>query len=152
MSSKIVNPQASAGTFVSHSLIVCLTLAHSLLTDVIPEFCRKSIYVFLKRNGFSRRRITSKRSINSPGAEELDAIKRHFVARVAATCAHGNVPTDLVVNFDQTGVVLFNSSAYTYEKRNTKRVLGAAASINRIGIGAISGTHEARQLAKRSHR
>ena len=46
----------------------------------------------MKRHDFTRRRTTSKRAINSATGAELEAIKRNFLARVAATCAHANVP------------------------------------------------------------
>ena len=71
---------------------------------------------------------------------EIANITRVFLARVAATCSLLDIPPDLVVNFDQTGVVLFNPSVYTWEVRGTKRVLRASASTEKAAITAVLAT------------
>ena len=106
-----------------------------------PRYDRATIYRFLHRNGWSRRRTTSKMPINQVGHDEaISQIRVDFITRVAGVVGRFRIPAPLIVNFDQTGLVFFNASSYTWTKKGEKRVLAASANTEKAAVTAVLGT------------
>lgn len=74
----------------------------------------------LNRMEFVKRRATTSKSKYS--ITNFSEVKRSFLADVAATVQMEDIPAELIMNWDQTGIKLVPSSSWTMEKRGSKRV------------------------------
>ena len=73
----------------------------------------------LRRMNFTKRRGNSKAKVLP---HDLEVIKKHFLIDIKSVIAMEDIPTDLVINWDQTAMKIVPSSSWTMEKRGTKRV------------------------------
>ena len=73
----------------------------------------------LRKLGFSKRRVTTKASLTHVDFEER---KAQFVFDAQAIIELEEIPDDLVVNWDQTGILYVPVSDWTMEKTGAKRV------------------------------
>ena len=77
-------------------------------------------YGFFKRIGFLQRKPTTAKSKFS--VEDFAAKKREFLNDVVTTVDMEEIPAELILNWDQTGIRLVPSSSWTMEQRSVNRV------------------------------
>ena len=73
----------------------------------------------LRRMGFSKRRANSKSKLTPSNFTE---IKELYLTDIYSVVKFEEIPDELVLNWDQTAMKVVPSSAWTMEKRGTKRV------------------------------
>ena len=74
----------------------------------------------LKRMKFVQRKATT--SMSKLTMTNFEEQKRGFLSEVAATVEMEEIPGELVLNWDQTGIRLVPSSTWTMERRGSRRV------------------------------
>lgn len=128
---------------------VSRTTARALLTRYVREhdaaalqqlggtISNSGVYRFLRRNSFSSRRTTSKLPLSSLHADAALQVQSHFWCRIARLIGEYSIPQSLVANFDQAGLILFNTPRTTFEKRGSKRVFAASASSDKAQITVL---------------
>lgn len=117
-----------SGGSVSATIVVAAARGILLASDrsMLAEFGghvelkRHWAYSLLKRMGFVRRKATTAKSKQS--IAEFAELKRSFLADVVATVTMESIPDELILNWDQTGLNIVPSSAWTMEQRGAKRV------------------------------
>ena len=82
----------------------------------------------LRRMNFTKRRANSKSKVLPSNFSE---IKEQFLLDVKAIVVMEEIPKELLINWDQTAMKIVPTSAWTMEKRGTKRVEIAAADDKR---------------------
>lgn len=94
----------------------------------------------LRRMGFRKRRATSKSKV-TPG--DFEALKKQYLLDIYCVVKMEEVPDALILNWDQTAMKMVPTSAWTMEKRGTKRVEIAAADdkrqITAVFAGSLTG-------------
>ncbi len=73
----------------------------------------------LHRMGFVKRRGNTKAKVS---VEHFEALKSQFLIDIRATVEMMEIPPELVINWDQTGIKIVPVSSWTMEKRGAKRV------------------------------
>ncbi len=73
----------------------------------------------LERMGFVKRRASTKAKVS---AENFAAIKEQFLLDVKTVVEMEEIPHDLIINWDQTGIHYIPVSSWTMEKEGAKRV------------------------------
>lgn len=95
----------------------------------------------LNRMEFVQRRATTAKSKHS--ITNFSELKRSFLDDVADTVQMEDIPAELIMNWDQTGIKLVPSSSWTMERRGSKRVemtgVGDKRQITAIFCGTILG-------------
>ena len=91
----------------------------------------------LRKLGFSKRRVTTKASITSVDLEER---KAQFVFDAQAIIELEEIPDDLVVNWDQTGIHYVPVSDWMMENVGAKRVEIVGANDKRQITAVFAGT------------
>lgn len=98
-------------------------------------------YSLLRRMKFVMRKATTSKSKYSD--VNLSALKKSFLEDVVTTVQMEEIPPELIMNWDQTGIKLVPASSYTMEQRGSKRVeMGGAGDkrqITAIFCGTILG-------------
>ena len=82
----------------------------------------------LRRMGFTKRRANSKSKLL---LENFMAIKEQFLRDIKSVVTMEDIPSALILNWDQTAMKIVPSSAWTMEKKGTKRVEIVAADDKR---------------------
>ena len=91
----------------------------------------------LRKLGFSKRRVMTKASLTPVDFEER---KAQFVFDAQAIIELEEIPDDLVVNWDQTGIHYVPVSDWTMEKVGAKRVEIVGANDKRHRLRLFAGT------------
>lgn len=73
----------------------------------------------LNRMGFVKRRATTKSKIT---IENFDEVKAQFLLDIKAVVDFNEIPDDLIVDWDQTGIHYVPVGSWTMEKEGSKRV------------------------------
>ena len=73
-----------------------------------------------QRMGFVKRRGTTSKSKSL--VEQFDELKVQFLDDVVTTVAVEEIPPELILNWDQTGLNIVPSSSWTMDQRGAKRV------------------------------
>lgn len=98
-------------------------------------------YSLLRRMKFVKRKATTSKSKYSD--VNLLALKRSFLEDVVTTVQMEEIPPELIMNWDQTGIKLVPASSYTMEQRGSKRVEiggeGDKRQITAIFCGTLYG-------------
>ena len=92
---------------------------------------RQWTYHLLSRMKFVRRKATTAKSKYAP--EDFAALKRDFLNDVAAVVTMEDVPPELALKWDQTGIHLVPASTWTMDKEGSKRI-------------EVSGVNDKRQI------
>ena len=95
------------------------------------DLSRQWAYHLLNRMKFVRRKATTAKSKYCP--EYFAALKRDSLNDVAAVVTMEDVPPELVLNWDQTGIHLVPASTWTMNKEGFKRI-------------EVSGVNDKRQI------
>ena len=90
---------------------------------------------------FVKRKATTAKSKLS--VESFASVKRQFLADVASTVQMEEIPMELILNFDQTGIKIVPSSTWTMDRRGVKRVeitgLSDKRQITAVFCGSLIG-------------
>ena len=96
--------------------------------------------ILMQRMGFVKRRTTSK---SKSLIEQFDELKVQFLDDVVTTEAVEEIPPELILNWDQTGLNIVPSSSWTMDQRGAKRVeltgLNDKRQITALFCGTLSG-------------
>ena len=114
-----------ADGFVSSKVVVAgakgilLSCNQSLLSDYWGPVSLTQSWVSprLKRMNFVQRKGTTAKSKHL--AEQVDRLKADFLEEVKSIVTMEEVPAELVMNWDQTGINLVPSSSWTLERRGS---------------------------------
>ena len=125
-------------TMRDHGAVVNTSITIATATGVVRK-CDKSLEPLLTKHwaksllyrmGFVKRRGNTKAKVD---VEQFEAIKTQFLFDLKATVEMLEIPPELVINWDQTGIKIVPVSSWTMEKRGSKRV-------------EISGVDDKRQI------
>ena len=98
-------------------------------------------YGLLERMKFVKRKATTAKSKYT--VEKFAEVKESFLNDVNATVDFEEIPPELILNWDQTGIRILPSSAWTMDKQGVKRVEVAGANdkrlITAIYCGSLTG-------------
>ena len=105
-------------------------------------------YELLKRMKFVQRKATTAKSKHAP--VDFATLKKSFLADVVATVTMEEIPAEIILNWDQTGIKIVQSSAWTMEQKGANRVemdgVNDKRRITAIFCGALSGDFLSVQL------
>ena len=104
--------------------------------DVV--FSRQWAYSLLKRMKFVKRKATTAKSKHSTA--DFAQLKRQFLADVVTTVQMEEIPAELILNWDQTGVKIVPSSTWTMDAKGSKRVEMAGVSDKRLITAVFCGS------------
>jgi len=93
------------------------------------EYGKGWVYKWLKKNDYSFRKPTSDQKL----PKKLKELKRRFLARIALKVQKHNIPRDLILNMDETGVELTPTIDRTIQSKEIKNV-------------KVKGTDDKRQI------
>ena len=95
-------------------------------------------YSLYKRMGFVQRKATTAKGKYSP--EKFTAEKRKFLDEVVLTVEQEEIPPELIINWDQTGIHFVSSSSWTMEQKGVKRVEVVGQNDKRQITAVFAGT------------
>ena len=87
--------------------------------------------------GFVRRKATSKAKV---AVENLEDLKEEFLLDTKQVIAMDEIPADLIINFDQTGINYVPVSDWTMEEEGVKRVEVAGKEDKRQLTAVLAGS------------
>ena len=88
----------------------------------------------LKRMGYVKRKATSKAKVT---VDNFAEIKADFLLEIKHVIAMDEIPTQLVINFDQTGLNIVPVSDWTMEVEGAKRVEVAGKNTAVLGGSCV---------------
>ena len=92
----------------------------------------------LRRMKFVQRKATTAKSRHS--VENLSELKKSFLEEVCNTVVMEEIPKELIMNWDQTGIKLVPSSSWTMEQQGSNRVEMVGVSDKRQITAIFCGT------------
>lgn len=95
-------------------------------------------YALLRRMEFVQRKATTSKSKFTP--DDFARVKQQFLNDVKTVIVMENIPPELVINWDQTGIKIVPSSTWTMDKRGSKRVEVAGVGDKRMITVTFAGT------------
>ena len=99
-------------------------------------------YSLLSQMDFVKRKATTAAK-SKLSVESFASVKRQFLADVASTVQMEEIPMELILNFDQTGIKIVPSSTWTMDRRGVKRVeitgLSDKRQITAVFCGSLIG-------------
>ncbi len=84
------------------------------------DITRSWAYSLLQRMGFVKRKCTTSKSKHT--SADFEEMKKSFLADVVSMVKMENIPPELILNWDQTGLKIVPSSGWTMEKEGSQRV------------------------------
>ena len=78
-------------------------------------------YSLLKRMGFVKRKATTKSKLTLTESAFKES-KANYLQKIKKAVKDGKIPSDLIINWDQTGIKVVPSSEWTQEQRGAMRV------------------------------
>ena len=98
-------------------------------------------YHFLGRMKFVRRKATTSKSGHAP--EDFAAMKNGVLEDVTTVVTMEDIPPELVLNWDQTGIHLVPALSWTIDKQGSKRVevtgVNDKRQITTVFCGSLTG-------------
>ena len=91
----------------------------------------------LERMGFVKRRASTKAKVN---IDDFKAVKQQFMFDIQVVVEMEEIPHDLIINWDQTGIHYIPVGSWTMEKEGAKRVEIAAVDDKRQLTAVFAGT------------
>ena len=73
----------------------------------------------LQRMGFVKRRGTTKCKIS---VENFESLRDEYLDNISTTAVMEDIPPEMVLNWDQTGINIIPSRSWTMKKRGSRRV------------------------------
>ena len=102
------------------------------------EVSRQWAYHLLSRMKFVRRKGTTAKSKHTPA--DFAAVKKAFLDDIVDTVTMDDIPPELILNWDQTGIHLVPASMWTMDREGSKRVEIAGANDKRQITAVFCGT------------
>ena len=94
----------------------------------------------LNRMGYVKRKACSKAKVD---VEHFERLKKEFLTDIKNIVVMDEIPPDLIINFDQTGINYVPISSWTMEKEGAKRIEMVAKDdkrqITAVFAGSLSG-------------
>ena len=87
---------------------------------------------------FVKRKVTTAKSKHT--VAEFQRLKEEFLQDVVTTVEMEEIPSELILNWDQTGIKIVPSNTWTMEKQGTKRVDIAGANDKRQTTAVLCGS------------
>ena len=123
----IIKAMRARGTPISSSILIgvgrgiLLKSNRSLLEEYGGQIILKKEWArsVMRRMGYTKRRANSKSKVM---VDDFEEIKTQFLLDVRACIEFEEIPMDMVINWDQTGMKIVPATSWTMEKRGTKRV------------------------------
>ena len=101
----------------------------------------------LGRMGFVKRRASTKAKVT---VEDFEAVKAQFLTDVKAVVEINEIPHELIINWDQTGIHYVPVGSWTMDKEGAKRVeivgVDDKRQITAVLAGSLSGDYLPPQL------
>ena len=98
-------------------------------------------YSLLSRMKFVKRKATTAKSKYT--GSDFKEVKKNFLDEVVATVKMEEIPPELILNWDQTGVKIVPSSTWTMDQRGSKRVemtgVDDKRQITAVFCGSLTG-------------
>ena len=89
---------------------------------------------------FTKRRVSTK---SGNPSENIEDVRREFLGDIVEAVELGDVPPELIFNWDQTGILLVPSAQWTMDRKGRKRVPIAGHNDKRqvtaVMCGALTG-------------
>jgi hypothetical protein len=105
------------------------------------ELSRQWAYHLLGRMNFVRRKATTSKSKHTPA--DFLQLKQGFLDDVVSVVKMEEIPPELILNWDQTGIHLVPASSWTMEKRGSRRVeitgVNDKRQITAVFCGSLTG-------------
>ena len=95
-------------------------------------------YSLLGRMHFVQRKSTTAKSRNTP--ENFTLLKKDFLDQVVATVVMEEIPPELILNWDQTGIKIVPSSTWTMNRRGARRVEVVGVNDKRLITAVFCGS------------
>lgn len=112
------------GAIVSAALhgIVCASEPSALIENGghIDCYSRSLIQSTYRRYDLCKRKGTSGRAVIN--TEEILKVKNKFVEEINALVTEHEIPSELIINYDETGVPIIPTAHYTMAKKGSKTV------------------------------
>lgn len=102
------------------------------------ELNRQWAYSLLKRMKFVKRKATTAKSKHSTA--DFTRLKQQFLADVVTTVEMEEIPAELILNWDQTGIKIVPSSTWTMEAQGSRRVEAVGVNDKRLTTAVFCGT------------
>ena len=105
-------------------------------------------YHLLECMKFVRRKATTSKSRQKP--QDINKLKEDFLADVVSVVTMEEIPPELILNWDQTGINLVPAASWTMERAGSKRVeisgVGEKRQITAVLCGSLIGDYLPLQL------
>ena len=95
-------------------------------------------YALLRRMNFVKRKATTAKSKHS--TDDFARLKAQFLADVVTTVTMEDIPAELILNWDQTGIKIVPSSTWTMDSQGSKRVEVAGVGDKRMITAVFCGS------------
>ena len=95
-------------------------------------------YGLLDHMKFVRRKATTAKSKHTP--KDFASLKESFLDDVVATVTMENIPMELILNWDQTGIKMVPSSGWTMDRQGAKRVEVSGVNDKRMITAVFCGS------------
>lgn len=102
------------------------------------ELNRHWAYSLLNRMKFVQRKVTTAKSKHSIAG--FAQLKEGFLNDVEATVEMEEIPPELILNWDQTGIKIVPSSTWTMDRQGSKRVEAVAVNDKRLITAVFCGS------------
>ena len=122
----------SARIAVAAARGIVLTCDRSMLVEFggHVELNRHWAYSLLHRMNFVQRKVTTAKS--KYAITDFDRVKTEFLEDVVATVEMEEIPPELILNWDQTGIRIVPSNSWTMDQQGVRRVEIGGASDKRL--------------------
>lgn len=119
---------------------IVLTYDSSKLTEFGGhiELNKSWAFSLLNRMKFVQRKSTTAKSKYT--IDDFDGVKREFLDSVVDTVLMEDIPPELVLNWDQTGIKIVPVSPWTMDKQGSKRVEVTGVSDKRLITAVFCGS------------
>ena len=95
-------------------------------------------YALLRRMNFVKHKATTAKSKHS--TDDFAWLKARFLANVVTTVTMEDIPAELILNWDQTGIKIVPSSTWTMDSQGSKRVEVAGVGDKRMITAVFCGS------------
>ena len=102
------------------------------------ELNRQWAYSLLSRMKFVKRKATTSKSKHSTA--DFARLKQQFLTDVVTTVELEEIPAELILNWDQTGIKIVPSSTWTMDAQGSKRVEVAGINDKRLITAVFCGS------------
>jgi hypothetical protein len=96
-------------------------------------------YSILNRMGFVQRKATTKAK-TSLSKKDFEVAKNRYLKKIRKAVKDAKIPSELIINWDQTGISVVPASQWTQEEKGVSRVEIAGLGDKRQTTATVAGT------------